>query len=89
MLVDGAGARGFGRRRFGRNASMISLVLVFCLSTVPADCQEVRPVLEQDLSPKACVLEGQQLAQDWLVDHPKWALSGWRCERPGGRHEPA
>ena len=69
---------------------MLSLVLVFCLSVAPADCQEVRPTLDQDLSsPMACVLEGQVVAQDWLADHPKWLLAGWRCEPPSRRQERA
>jgi hypothetical protein len=68
---------------------MISLVLVFCLFTSPTDCQEVRPVLEQELSPTTCVVEGQQIALDWLAGHPKWTLAGWRCEPQGRRGERA
>jgi hypothetical protein len=59
--------------------TMVQLVLVFCLAGSPASCQEHRPVIEQ-LSPVACLVQAQQLAQDWLADHPKWTLVRWRCE---------
>jgi hypothetical protein len=29
----------------------------------------------------ACIVEGQQVAQNWLADHPSWMLSRWRCEQ--------
>jgi hypothetical protein len=59
---------------------MAELVLVFCLLSSPSSCQEERPVLEQ-LSLTSCLVEGQQYASDWLAEHPKWALSRWRCEQ--------
>ncbi|HJT07897.1 MAG TPA: hypothetical protein VJ747_13275 [Stellaceae bacterium] len=59
---------------------MAELVLVFCLLSSPTSCQEERPALEQ-MSLKACITEGQFYAADWLAEHPKWTLSGWRCER--------
>jgi hypothetical protein len=68
---------------------LLWLVLVFCLSAAPADCQEVRPTLALDLSPLACVVEGQAIARDCLADHPQWALAGWRCEPPSQRRERA
>ena len=33
-------------------------------------------------SPTACLLEGQQFAQEWLEDHPGWTLTRLRCEPP-------
>lgn len=59
---------------------MVQLVLVFCLAGAPASCQEQRPVYDE-LSLIACLVQGQQLAQEWLSDHPKWLLSRWRCEQ--------
>jgi hypothetical protein len=59
---------------------MAALVLVFCLATAPGHCQEERPLLA-DLSLMSCPTQGQQYASDWLVNHPKWTLSGWRCEQ--------
>lgn len=66
---------------------MTELVLVFCLLSSPGSCQEQRPEVP-DLSPIACLTQGQQIAQEWLNDHPKWTLSGWRCEENVPRREP-
>jgi hypothetical protein len=59
---------------------MTELVLVFCLMSSPGACREERPVLA-DLSPMGCMMQGELVAQEWLADHPKWTLSGWRCEQ--------
>jgi hypothetical protein len=66
---------------------MTALVLVFCLQTAPGSCTEQRPI--EDLSPQACLMRGEQYASEWLADHPKWRLSGWRCERSVPRQKPA
>jgi hypothetical protein len=57
---------------------LVSLVLVFCMADSSA-CTEARPVTE-DLSPMACMVRGQQVAQEWLAEHPGWQLSRVRCE---------
>jgi hypothetical protein len=59
---------------------MAELVLVFCLMTSPTSCQEERPLMTQ-LPLMSCMVQGQQYAQEWLADHPKWELSRWRCEQ--------
>jgi hypothetical protein len=64
---------------------MTELVLVFCMLATPGKCQEERPGLT-DLSPVACLVQGQAYAQEWLADHPQWTLSGWRCEQNIPRH---
>lgn len=58
---------------------MTILVLIVCLASSPDDCLEVRPVLPLPLV--ACIIEGQQVAAEWLEDHPKWFLERWRCEK--------
>jgi len=35
----------------------------------------------------SCAMEGQLIALQWLDDHPKWTLRGWRCR--SGRPERA
>jgi hypothetical protein len=54
--------------------------LVFCLASAPGDCQQERPLLA-DTSLMSCLVQGQRYASDWLADHPKWTLSGWRGEQ--------
>src|SRR5689334_5994505 len=82
--------RARGRRRvIGEylGFDMVQLVLIFCLATSPGSCREERPILEQ-LSLMSCMVQGQQIAQDWLADHPKWTLSRWRCENNIPRQRP-
>lgn len=59
---------------------MVHLVLTVCLMAWQAHCSDERPVLE-DMTPTACMAVGQQVAAEWLADHPKWMLARWRCER--------
>jgi hypothetical protein len=65
---------------------MTARVLVFCLQSAPASRTEQRPI--GDLSPRACLMRGEQYALDWLAAHPKWMLSRWRCERNVPRQQP-
>jgi len=66
---------------------MIELVLVYCLSVEPDRCMERREVREAVGSPIECTLKAQTVAQEWVVAHPRYRLSGWRCEvdRPAER----
>ena len=70
--VNTSGGRVEGEHR------MAELILVFCLATAPANCQEEKPALA-DMSLMSCLVQGQQYAADWLAEHPKWTLAGWRC----------
>ena len=65
---------------------MTALVLVFCLQGVPGSCIEQRPL--ESLALPACLVRGQEYAQEWLAEHPKWVLSGWRCEHNVARKQP-
>ena len=65
---------------------MVSLILVVCLSAAPDVCREERPPLEA-VSETSCMVQGQLLAAQWLDEHPKWALKGWRCRFGGTEHE--
>ena len=57
---------------------MITLVLIVCLSSTPNVCHEERPLVDV-ATPMACMVQGQQIAAEWVEDHPKWQLTGWRC----------
>ena len=58
---------------------MTSLILLVCLAASPAVCREEYPPVEVD-SGVACLVEGQMIAAEWLEEHPKWTLKGWRCK---------
>jgi len=68
---------------------MIELVLLYCLASNPDQCVEPREVREPMGSPIACAVQAQTLAQRWVVAHPRYRLSGWRCEVDKPREFPA
>jgi hypothetical protein len=63
------------------------LVLVFCLQAALGSCTEQRPI--ENLSPRACLMRGEEYAAEWLAEHPKWTLLRWRCEINVPRQQPA
>jgi hypothetical protein len=58
---------------------MVNIVLTVCMAAWSAHCTDERPVVA-DLSIMSCMIQGQQIAAEWLSDHPKWMLQRWRCE---------
>ncbi len=58
---------------------MVSLILVVCLTAAPEVCREERRPIASVSGP-SCMVQAQQLASQWLDEHPKWALRGWRCK---------
>jgi len=58
---------------------MLSLILVVCLSGTSDVCHEERPLVDL-ASPMSCLIEGQQIAAEWIEEHPKWRVQGWRCQ---------
>ena len=57
---------------------MIVLVLTVCLASAPDVCREEQPPIAV-ISEMQCMIQGQQIAAEWIGDHPKWELRGWRC----------
>jgi hypothetical protein len=45
----------------------------------PTECREERPMLEE-MTLSRCMVQGQQIASNWLAEHPSWALQRWKCE---------
>ena len=58
-------------------AMLTTLVLVYCMSGQPDQCVERPEPIEGGLM--ACQIQAQQMAQDWLAWHPKYALAKFRC----------
>ncbi len=50
---------------------------------------ERREVREPVGSPIECTLKAQTIAQEYVVEHPRFRLSGWRCEVDKPRETPA
>ncbi len=59
---------------------MIQLVLVYCMIDNASVCHEDRPTYEDPISMESCLTTAQQVAIGYVRDHPRWQLSGWRCE---------
>ena len=65
---------------------MITLVLIVCLSASPEICREERPPID-GVNAMGCMVQGQRIAAQWVEEHPKWRLAGWRCQvGPSERH---
>jgi hypothetical protein len=58
-----------------------TLILVVCLAIAPNICEERTPPVEG----VSCLMQGQLLAAQWIDEHPKWVLKGWRCRVGGGK----
>jgi hypothetical protein len=67
---------------------MVHLVLTLCMMAWQTHCMDERPVFE-DMSLTACMVQGQQIASEWVSDHPKWMLTRWRCEQNVARNVPS
>ncbi len=59
---------------------MIELIIVYCLSSDTKTCVEKRVPMEDFASPAGCTMAGQQRAQAYLAEHPKYSLKSFRCE---------
>lgn len=68
----------------------IFLSLVFCWGAAAAQCQTVVPDEPPSPGLAYCAIRGQQLAAQWLADHPKWWLQKTLCSvgnRPSRRDD--
>ena len=68
---------------------MIQLVLVYCMIENASVCIEDRPTYVEPLSMNRCMASAQEVAVDYVRDHPRWQLSKWRCEIDVPRKIPA
>jgi len=67
---------------------MIELVLIVCMTSSPTSCHEEHLTVAEALSLRSCAMQGQAYAAEWIAEHPKWLLSGWRCENNVPKEEP-
>ncbi len=58
---------------------MAHLVLTVCMAAWSAHCMDEQPIL-RDMRLGSCLIRGQEIAAEWVAEHPKWMLSRWRCE---------
>ncbi|AXQ94488.1 hypothetical protein ORIO_23395 (plasmid) [Cereibacter azotoformans] len=58
---------------------MIELAFVACLSAAPEACEKRSLYYSDDLSPRACLLRAPPELAKWVLDHPKYRVSSWRC----------
>lgn len=72
-----------------REDRVIELVLVFCMVADPGNCLEQRPTFEEPLTAASCLMNAQQMAVEYVREHPTWQLKGWRCEKDKPAELPA
>jgi hypothetical protein len=62
---------------------MTELILVFCLATSALSCAPGSPIEVPipGVEISACLgsLGAQETAAEWLREHPKYRLTGWKC----------
>lgn len=68
---------------------MIQLVLVYCMIENASVCVEDRPNYLEAMSRERCMESAQEVAVEYVRDHPRWQLSKWRCEIDVPRKTPA
>lgn len=61
---------------------MVELVLLACVLTQPAKCEEVHPPFQEPMRLERCLREGQLVAMRWSRAHPEWRVKGWVCGSP-------
>ncbi|WP_188791130.1 hypothetical protein [Salipiger pallidus] len=63
---------------------MIELLFMACLSSAPDQCQK-RSLLYNDVTPMACMMGAQPELAKWTETHPRYLVTGWKCQtlRPG------
>ncbi len=59
---------------------MISVILVVCLSHLGTSCKEVEPSLAEPIGLAGCMVLGPRIGMEWMEQHPKWELKGWKCQ---------
>jgi hypothetical protein len=80
--------RGNWQGRASEDDPMVHLVLTLCMMAWQTHCMDEQPVYG-DMSLTACMVQGQQIASEWVSDHPKWMLTRWRCEMNIPRNVPS
>jgi hypothetical protein len=64
---------------------MIELVATICLMSAPERCRDMTLTFEaENVSPLACVMNGQIELSKWTEGHPGWKISRFTC-RPAGQ----
>jgi hypothetical protein len=63
---------------------MIELVVSVCMIADPSRCKDVRlNFVEQSVSPRECLFNGQIEIAKWTETHPDWHVTRWACGRAG------
>lgn len=66
--------------------TVIELVFVACLKTMPLACEERSIPYLEPLSPMACLTQAQPQLAQWSGSHPQHTIARWSC-RPLDQRE--
>ena len=60
---------------------MIELVFSACLVASPMQCKEVHMTFgEAQVTPVACMMNGQIHMAEWSLMNPKWRVGRFKCQ---------
>ena len=63
---------------------MIELIVSVCMISDPSHCKDVRlNFVEQNVSARECMFNGQFEIAKWSDTHPDWQVARWSCGRAG------
>lgn len=63
---------------------MIEVIFVVCMIERPLQCRDVYLNFEaENVTPHQCMSYGQQEMAKWIMDHPGFRITKWRCGRAG------
>lgn len=63
---------------------MIELVFAVCMIDQPSRCKDVHLNFEAgNVTPRACMTNGQFAIAEWAGEHPNWTIQKWSCGLAG------
>jgi hypothetical protein len=64
---------------------VIELAASICMISSPLNCRDLTLNFEADnVTPMACMMNGQIALSQWTNDHPNWRVEKFSC-RPAGQ----
>jgi hypothetical protein len=63
----------------------IDLVVTVCAVLSATTCEETHLMYSGGTSLRQCAMGAPPYIAQWIGEHPKWQVVGWRCEYPHTR----
>jgi hypothetical protein len=63
----------------------IEIVFTVCMLSQPTFCKEQHLQYSWNGSLTQCIMSAPPFIAHWINEHPKWQVTGWRCDYSGGK----